>query len=383
MRRNGIGRAHIAAGVAVAAVCLILPSLAQTPTDVLIRLVDRQNAGQLPRSVIIQSSFSSRGGFSTARVTASASTPAGAQRAARRRAYGELVHRFVSKRRDLDSQKANVSLALAGLKPSRESAVRQSRTKDGYLAVVEVKESDKALAADIRSVGLSSLRMATLLPEKIDGVPATSPKVETALVGELSKRGYRVYDWHFVSQERPLAALVSKTLSGNTNSGGELGTRLLANIVVIGRVDARFSQENEGIVSYIASTNLRVLKADTGQILLAKEYNEKGFGLDRPQAARKSLDALAAAVAAQLPAELNPRGSEHRVTVELVGGRPAQAAAAKDYLTGLAGVVAVQDIQSPSGVVFRVQFRDKPAALGAAVEQGGMYKVIEYTRFSP
>ncbi len=284
--------------------------------------------------------------------------------------------------KDIEALTANLAAVKAELKTIRTEVLSEKKTQNGYSVEVEFSGSTADLTQDLRTVATSNFRLVALLPETVDGARVTSPKVETALVGSLARQRFRVYDWNFVAKQRPLASLVSAILSDNYNAATQLGTRFLANVIVAGRVEAKFSQDNGGIISYLANANLRVIKVDTGQILTAKEFSEKGFGQDRAQAARKALDALAETVAKELPADLVTRFDEFPVTVQIALNKPEQAKEVEAFLRGLTGVTDVQRVQTPSGATFRVTSRDKPAALGAQIARSQDYQVVEYGRES-
>jgi len=359
---------------------VLLPVAAQSPTDTFIRIQDLRDNDGSRSPAVTRGSLSSRGGLIRSRAKASAPTTREARRTAIRQAYKQAARSVAVPVHELEGLKDSLAEASAELRSVKATILGEQKTDHGYTVEVEIAQTTNDLVAGLRATGLSNFRLVALLPETVDGARVTSPKVETALVGALASQRFRVYDWNFVAKEKPLASLISAILSGSDSAASQLGTRFLANLIIAGRVEAMLSQDNEGILSYVATATLRAIKADNGQILAAKEYSEKGFGIDRAQASRKALDALAQTVAKDLPAELLADMDQYPVTVQIKLKRPEQAGEVESFLRGLTGVTDVQQVQTPAGTAFRVLSHEKPACLGAQIGQSRDFRAIEYSR---
>jgi len=257
--------------------------------------------------------------------------------------------------------------------PSR--IVSESRGATASTVEAEVAVSAAQLTELLRRVSCSSYRAVVALPETIDGRPRDVRTVETAAVAALVERHLRVFDWEFASRQSRSAALVRLAVGGDRAAALQIGTRFVANLVVMGRADARFSQDNEGIVSYRATANVRVIQSDTGQVLWADEITEKGFGRDRAQAAREALDALAVATASRVVAGILGRLAPQRFTV-MAEGSQVDADGLAAYLTSLPGVVSVEPVEGATGVHLTVTSRDKAGAVASALAGSGRYDVI-------
>lgn len=359
---------------------LSLGTLAQSPTADFLRIQNLRSGTPPPRVTVMHSQLVSRGGYIRSRATVTAPTRELARRYATRHAYTRAVRVVTYPSRRLQAMSDSLAAATSELKAVHALILSEKKTDGGYTVEVEVNRSEAALTQDIRSVGLSNFRLVALLPENIDGVRVSSPAVETALVGALADKQFQVYDWNYVAAQRPLAQLVTATLSGQSEAAGQLGTRFLANVIIAGRVEARFSQENGGIMSYLATANLRVLRVDTGQVLMAKEYREKGFGQDRTQAAREALTALAQTVSTDLPANLLAHTEEHPATIRMVSAPGPVADQTAQYLRSLPGVTRVEQSQSGPDAVFHVTSRENPAALGVWIAQNPDYQLLDVGR---
>ncbi len=349
--------------------------VAQTPTMEAIRIrLQRLDQAQ-PAPVVTREVSPSRSNKPGGTVIVKARTPQAAQRAAVRYVYIHSVRNVGVSLREFAQLRDQMADAASEIKNLKAKILSTQKTGEGYTVDVELAQTSGELAQDLQRSSLSNFRMVALLPETIDGQSAGAPKVETALIGALSDKQFRVYDWNFVNSRRPLASLVSATLGRQNEAAVQLGNRFLANVIVAGRVETKFSQDNGGIISYRASANLRVIKTDTGQILTAREYAEKGFGQDKAQAARESLEALAQKVAKELPDELESHFDEYPVTVQIPLQNPEQAAEVETFLRGLTGVKSVERAPTANGASFRLISREKPVALAARIQQSRDYRL--------
>jgi hypothetical protein len=358
-------------------------SHAQSPTDTFIRIQNLRTASSHPdiqtHAVVIRSHLISRKGVVFAHVTVNAPTAAIAHHVAIRDAYRRALSVVALPSGQYRYLLDNLASATAELKTARSTIVSEHKTQSGCTVEVELTQSLTSLTQDVRSNGLANFRLVLLMPEFLDGVQSSDSSVQTALTGTLVNDKFQVYDWTYITSQKPLLSLANATLSGQQPAAAELGTKFFANMVVVGRVTARRSQNNDGIISYIADTQLRMIEANTGQVLFAKEYSQKGFGQDSTQAAQNALTALANAVAGDLPAELLAHYQEYPVTVEVASESPQQVSHLSRFLQNLPGVQNVQQVQSGNNILFRVTSRERPVAFGASISEGGSYQVASFS----
>jgi hypothetical protein len=304
-----------------------------------------------------------------------------AARAAVGPGYAEIMKAMVGQSKELQELAGRVATIAADTKAIKTKILSQKKTPNGYTVEVEITQSPDQIAEDLRNVACSNFRLVALMPELVDGERQLSGLVETSLIRALREQRFHVYDWNFVANENPLKALVDEVLLNNKDAATRLGTHFLANVIVAGRVEAAFSEDNEGIISHRASVNLKVFKVDNGEILASKTFEEKGFGNTKQKAARAALNNLAKKVATELPAEMVKNFDTYPVTVRLALSNTNQSEMKKEvnkvrtFLLNLPGVMDVQQAQTPDGFAFHVRSKEKPAALGVQIEQGGEYKV--------
>lgn len=352
---------------------------AQSPTETAINIQNRRWSEVPPPAAVSRASFPSRSSPTRAVVTVRANNPAEARRAAIHYVYRHSASSGSASLKEFEAIKEQLADVNATLKDMKATIHSNQKTAEGYVVDVELAQTTGDIQQDLRRNAYSNFRLVALMPETVDGQRANTPKVETALVGALAGKQFRVYDWNFVSARKPLASLVSATFGNQTEAAVQLGSRFLANVIVVGRVDAKFSQDNGGIISYRAAANLRVIKTDTGQILTAHEYTEKGFGQDKTQAAREALDNLAQKVAKELPDELESHFDEYPVTIHIPLQKPEQADEVETFLRTLAGVKGVERTLTKSGASFRLTSREKPVALAARIQQSHDYRLTSNT----
>ena len=216
----------------------------QTPTtDTLHWLLD-QKASQPPTPVVSRAEFPSRGGSITrGRVTVKTSTPQAARRAAIRTLYIHSVRNVGVSLREFAQLRDQMAEAASEIKNLKAKILSTEKTGEGYTVDVELAQTSGDLAQDLQRSALSNFRMIALLPETINGQRDSAPKVETALIGALADKQFRVYDWNFVSSRKPLVSLVSATLGRQNEAAVQLGKRFLANVIVAGRVETKFSHQ--------------------------------------------------------------------------------------------------------------------------------------------
>ncbi len=268
------------------------------------------------------------------------------------------------------------SASVQELKQLQARVLQEQRSGQQVSVEVEVEQTVEGLTRDLRQFALANLRLVALLPEFVDGSPATMRRVESETVGALVQQKFRVYDAAYLNKQ----GLLKITPSVESQPEAVLttaGSRCLANTVLTGRVETALSQETNGIVSYNATANLRVVKVSTGQVLLAQKWSERGFGQDRSQAANKSLDALAQTVAREFSAALQKRFEGFPITVAVASQHPEQLQEVERYLRGLSGVTSVEAVPQPEGMAYRVVSVEQLAAFGVQVEESGDYLVID------
>jgi len=353
---------------------------AQTPTETFIRIHHILENDQPPDISISPATVKISGGLVCARAKATAKTMREAKREAMRRAYSQAARVSVLPLKEFASMLSDLASATSELRAIKARIVSERQEGDRSTVEIEITQEKQGIENNLAMMALSNYRVVVLLPESIDGIRVPVSKVETELVGSLSGKMFKVYDWNYVAQQKPLAGFVKAILSEQNQPSIEIGTRFLANLIIAGHIESKFSQETAGITSYIATANIRVVKADTGQILTAMEASQKGFGQDRTQAAREALVALADVIAKKIPDNILAHLEEYPVTIRIAVPMPDDGERIADYLNNMVGVTSVKRVDTADGISFRVISKDKPALLGQQIDESKQYRVVEYGR---
>ncbi len=365
--------------------CLILTSLAvtaQSPTETSLRILYRRlDNYQAPVVISSTSKKTTKASYVNShriiksRVKAFASTINEARRKATRRAYSDAMHQASNTVGQFNDIASHLAETLSELKSIKSRTIRESLSPSGASVEVEIEQDSDALTRSLRSYCLSNMRVVALLPETIDGEPVTVRKIETGLIDALSLERFRVYDWNFVTHNNPISEITNAVLYNRTDPSVVIGKRFLANTLIVGRVQAALSQRNDGIVSYRAIANLRVIKVDTGQILVSHEYMSTGFGQDKSQASRVALEELQLKVSKELPEELLRRMESFPITIHVETRDSSHLQEVESTLRRIPGVMQVIRSNKGEQTSFRVISRDNATILGANIEQSGTFDV--------
>ncbi|MCX6361600.1 MAG: hypothetical protein NT029_17490 [Armatimonadetes bacterium] len=351
--------AAVALGVAAA------PVTCQTPTEAYLRIAALRNE---PEAIQVSVTPTARqGGGARRRAKATAPTRLAAHKAAAHAAcLGSL-------RTDPAMAALPMLTVLADLLvANRQEIVKEVGGQTGperSTVEVQIDRSPEQIEADVRSLALSNFRAVVDLPCKVDGEQRGVSATEEALVAALTDRGFRVFD-----------AAIAAAGDGGVAAAARAGLRSLANLVVCGSVTVSPSQETAGIYSYHADARLRVVKADTAQVVGAYQWSERAFGQDRRQAAREAEQALAATVAAKLPEALLAKLEECPVSVELQSADASDRDKAEAALRALPGVRALERVVTATGVLFRIRSVEKPSVIAFRMGQAPGFRLMEYRR---
>ncbi len=139
----------------------------------------------------------------------------------------------------------------------------------------------------------SDASIAVVLPEYIDGREQPEPLVQNDLIRRLSAEGFRVLTTDRLDSERARQLLASAArVEGDQLAS--LGVTFMSGILVTGRAEAKFSENNQGIISSHARVTVRAVLPDTGEILVAEDVREVvGFGVTAERAALRALSEAA------------------------------------------------------------------------------------------
>lgn len=147
---------------------------------------------------------------------------------------------------------------------------------------------------------------------------------ESRINSELSSAHYHLIDPEEIDLIRK-SDEAKNALSGDVLSAATLGMRLKSDIIITGTVETEFvgqmDTSQNSIITCQARCDIRVIIADTAQIILAKKLTEKATSLSKEAAGMKAIDEMAKKIAGELiweiPVNYTVVSNSHR-SVQLV-----------------------------------------------------------------
>lgn len=197
----------------------------------------------------------------------------------------------------------------------------------GYISSYDVLDS--WISQDIFYVRLGAVVMEKLIVDKLDDIirDAGDPRVmviipevhiqrfipdpaaETEIIRQLLEAGFRLVDQGQLSRVRDSETL-RRALAGDTNAYQRLSAEYDADILVIGEAFSELVGTYHGFFSCRARVEVRVVRADTGEILAAHGIHESGVDITESAASKKSLAEAGASMAKYL-LEVLPKRLSH------------------------------------------------------------------------
>lgn len=264
-----------------------------------------------------------------------------------------------------------VRIADKNIRPDGTCYVRASvEVRDAWLRYVARED-----------LGLPPV-VAVLMPEIVNGQPATTRRVEDALRSALIESGVEVLNLSYA--EGPGRREVERAaIRGDTASVCKAAGAAPSDVFIFGKSEALPSQETAGIVSAKASVHMQAARIDSITVLFAKDYLDvKGFGLDFGQAAAKALTAAAQKAGTYAAGELARLCAHDSPRSVILLAHQADSRGWDDLLAGVGRIEGVSDVheQSPTPRVSRLrcQYKGTALQLGEAIERLIGWVVSDY-----
>lgn len=153
------------------------------------------------------------------------------------------------------------------------------------------------ISAKVRDDLVKSLLMKNLYDDRV--IVVTSEKnlgnylkrhiLEHELIKRIKEKGYLIVDYRTIKNDT-VRDLVSLIRQGNTESVKKMGVYYLTDIVVVGFVESKFSQQTKEIYSAYATGQVKIHQiGNKKEIASLTKHNVKGFGSNEEKA---GLDAI-------------------------------------------------------------------------------------------
>ena len=294
---------------------------------------------------------------------------------------------------DAETLVANELLLSSMVRCSSAGYVRQTRVINErqddqgiYHVVIEAWVEPAQVRSGVAEELRSNETVVIMLEESIDGQPLDPPILTDRLTGELVEGGFRVIDYEHAALLRERDKLLAAA-RGDETAAQEIGLRFLAGVLITGSATARFSQDNGGIISSMATVSAKAIESDTAEtVAIASLRRVKGFALDRYQAGEKAL--LEAADQVVTGEHLIDRlqdyvgRTERELTIEVTGlAERADATRFANFLDVTRWVQAPTCTSfAPERSLFTCTYAHSTVFLATHIDRRGEYQVTEYSR---
>ncbi len=294
---------------------------------------------------------------------------------------------------DSETLVANTLLLSSMVRCSSAGYVREARVINErqdppgmYRVTIEAWVKPEQLKNGVAEELRSNETVVIMLEESIDADPLDPPILTDRLIQELLDRGFQVIDHNHAALLRERDKLMAAA-GGDQAAAQEIGLRFLAGVVITGSARARFSQDNEGIISSMATVSVKAIESDTAEIVAAASLRRvKGFALDRYQAGEKAL--LEAADQVVTEENLIDRlqdyvgRTERKLTIEVSGlVERVDATRFANFLDVTRWVqTPICDSFAPERSVFTCTYAHPTVFLATRLDRRGEFQVTEYSR---
>lgn len=254
---------------------------------------------------------------------------AAAQRSAVERVVGVIVsaHTRVDKAVAIEQ---NILARTSGY--VKKYDVLSERKEGGYWKTrIRALVSFDSVASDLKSFGILDAkragdpRVAVLVDETVDGQPAETTHAGDALAAALLESGYVVVDRASMAGAA-MQRMIDAVERGDVKAAGDLGSRIKAEVVVMGEGSASRLKDLDprlgGFASYRARISAKAVRSGSGQVLASALRQASGMDVDPQAASAKALAAAARLLAEYLaPQMAETLSSRSEVSLEVSGLR--------------------------------------------------------------
>ena len=252
-----------------------------------------------------------------------------------------------------------------------------------YRVEIEAWIVPKAFKGKLKRL-LSNASVIVRIPERLCGERVDGPTIENEVISALTDQGFRVLDPEQARKiKRRDVALLTQKRDRSALTGTAL--RFLSNIIVGGVIEAKHGQKNFGIYTARLTGNIRVVEADTANILANKRIPRKvrgAAGLNCRDAAGKAIDKLVPDltefVAEALSAHL--KKNRRKITVEAHGLKTAGDFQRLQFLLKEMSWVTNVQPESYTGRIGRLtlSYPEKVVYLATSLNRRAEYEVASF-----
>lgn len=190
--------------------------------------------------------------------------------------------------------------------------VSEDRGQDGFYRVKITAKIMEDAVKTILMKNLNDSRVIVITSEKNLGKSLKRHILEHELIQGLKEKGYLIVDYRTV-RNKTVSDLVSSIRQGNTESVKNMGVYYLTDIVVVGFVETKFSQQTKDIYSANATGQVKIHQIGSKKELLSiTKHNVKGFGSNEEKAGIDAIKKVSTEMAVEATKSL-PKKSVRKV----------------------------------------------------------------------
>ncbi|MFH1645076.1 MAG: flagellar assembly protein T N-terminal domain-containing protein, partial [Candidatus Omnitrophota bacterium] len=172
--------------------------------------------------------------------------------------------------------------------------LQESREGNFYKTKIQAVVKIEEISRDLTNIGLNApppttLRIAVLIQDKIDGVNNEDGISANTLTEKLLGLQYKIVDITGFNQE--IKNLKRNDLINNIEQQKRLGNLVKADIVVVGKASSVFYTDKipGDMISYNANISLKVIKIKESALIYSNTFSSGGVSITRETAAKESL----------------------------------------------------------------------------------------------
>lgn len=200
--------------------------------------------------------------------------------------------------------------------------ILSTRLVEGTLGVrLRVRVRREELVRDLDHLQLilyraNDPRIMVVIPEEHLRRLVPDPAAETEVIRRLVDAGFRLVDQRQVAKVRD-SEVLRQAVAGDEEARRRLAAEYNAEILVTGEAFSEFVGNFRGLISCRARVEVRVIRADTGEILAAHAVHESGVDISEAAAGKKALTKAGSSIADYLVEAIPARLVENRRSIQV------------------------------------------------------------------
>ncbi|MBM4305243.1 MAG: hypothetical protein FJ123_00765 [Deltaproteobacteria bacterium] len=224
----------------------------------------------------------------------------------------------------LAKEKDNI---LKYLTPEQDNIIKESKIvsenqgEDGFYRVKISATIREDMVKTLLTKNLYDDRVIVITSEKNLGNYLKRHVLEHDLIKGIKDKGYLIVDYRTVKNDR-VRGLVSAIRQGNTESVKKMGIYYLTDIVVVGFVESKFSQQTKDIYSANATGQVKIHQIGSKkEVSSLTKHNLKGFGSDEEKAGIDAIKKISKQMAEEAMKSFAGKSVKKvKLTIKEIGG---------------------------------------------------------------